>query len=565
MNPDDREDIPADDLAGIARWMIQQRATEATPNDQISFIPLPVEEAARLFPDFSGISLIGQGGMGVVYRATQIKLGREVAIKILSPEKKRDAGFRERFAREALSMAQMDHPNIVSIYETGSREDHFYIVMEYVPGCTLREAITAGDLSHQEIITQICAGLAHAHERGVLHRDLKPGNILLREDGLIKIADFGLAKLLDETKSDFTLTLTDSALGTPAYMAPEQTHSLRDVDHRADIYSLGVVCYEMLTGKVPAGNFDPPTKDPHLSGIILKALHQDPDKRFQSITGFSQALARPPHPIRRWLKPMLIVTVITALLSAFLLREKTPPDLTKNSLGMEFTPIPGTNLYISKWETRLADFRAFIEASDSHAMGSMLSFDPDSPTLALRDLGHQWNSPGFTQNDDHPVVGIHQQDAIAFCQWLTRHEQKLGHLSANQRYRLPTDKEWTIASGLNENPPAEDPINHALTDYLPWDEFKPPPPGSGNFADTSAWQLYPRLPILTGYQDGAPATSPVDETMLGNTWEWTSDSTIRGASWTTGTFRNILPGLRIKVPATIRRHDIGFRCLLETR
>jgi len=557
------EEIPADDLAGIANWMLQQRTPGSASSDDQLFTP-PVEDLAAAFPDFAEFSLIGSGGMGSVYRAYQTKLAREIAIKTLTPAKKHDSGFRERFAREALSMAQMDHPNIVAIHETGVREDLFYIIMEFVPGRTLRDEINKGPLSTErarDVMQQLCAGMEHAHDRGVLHRDLKPRNILLHENGTVKIADFGLAKILDETKSDFTLTLTEIALGTPAYMAPEQSQSLPGLDQRADIYSLGVVFYEMLTGKLPTGKFAPPTKDEHLNNIVHKALDSLPENRFQEVSDLSAALtSRPPRKLSKWLA--LVPFII--LIGFFIFKYETNPTLELNSLGMEFSSIPGTSLLIAKWETRVSDFREFTKETGYQPRADMLTFNTDKPLLPFEPLGGTWQNPGFPQNDDHPVVGVSLHDAMAFCDWLTKKEQDAGNLTDTQFYRLPTDQEWSLASGLNENPPAQDPINHALTDYLPWDEKNAPPPGSGNFADSSTRKLFPRLPVLTDYHDNFPATSPVDEVLLGNVWEWTTDATLRGGSWTTGSFNHYLPGLRITWHAELQRNDIGFRCILVT-
>jgi len=572
QKPRPREEIPAGDLAGIASWMQRQRATETTPGDHV-FTPPSVEEMAEDFDGFSGFVFVGAGGMGAVYRATQDKLGREVAIKILSPAKRRDSGFRERFAREALSMAQLNHPNIVSIYETGERGDLFYIMMEYVPGVPLRTAIADGDISETraiEITRQLCEALTHSHGKAVLHRDIKPGNILLRDDGEALLTDFGLAKILDETKGDFTLTLTDAAFGTPVYMAPEQCQSMRDVDGRADIYSLGVVLYEMLTGELPVGRFDPPTRH---AAAVMKALENKADDRFPTAAAFSQGLsAREPRKMLWW--AITVAACGLVLLALFVILKK--PQTPENTLGMQFVPLPGTNVSISKWETRVSDFAAFVAATDHDTGTDMFSFDTSQPTLPLTQNGASWRTPGFEQGDNHPVVGVSWNDAVAFCAWLTEHEHAAGRLEDDEFYRLPTDREWSIASGLNELLSSEDEgINLALADFLPWDESSPPPPGSGNFADASTTKLFPRLPVLSRYDDGHAATAPVgsanpDEAglheMLGNVWEWTGesldangDATFRGAAWTTGAFQRYLPGLRVRWSPDLRRNDIGFR------
>jgi hypothetical protein len=200
----------------------------------------------------------------------------------------RDPAFEERFAREARSLAKLNHPNIVGIYDFGQTEGLYFLVMEYVEGANVRELITKGGLKPQEalaIVPQICEALQFAHDEGIVHRDIKPENILVDTRGRVKIADFGLAKIVARADDDLALTATQQVLGTLHYMAPEQLHRSDVVDHRADIYSLGVVFYEMLTGEVPVGNFDPPSRKVHvdvrLDEVVLRALEREPKRRYQ--------------------------------------------------------------------------------------------------------------------------------------------------------------------------------------------------------------------------------------------------------------------------------------------
>ncbi|MCB1630173.1 MAG: serine/threonine protein kinase, partial [Xanthomonadales bacterium] len=167
----------------------------------------------------------------------------------------------ERFAREARTLAKLSHSNIVTVFEFGEREGLYYLMMEYVDGLNLREAIQTAALDPSdalEIVSQVCAALQYAHEEGVVHRDIKPENVLLDSRGRVKIADFGLAKLLGLSPIEITLTATHQVMGTFHYMAPEQLERPLEVDHRADIYSLGVVFYELLTGELPLGRFKLP-------------------------------------------------------------------------------------------------------------------------------------------------------------------------------------------------------------------------------------------------------------------------------------------------------------------
>ncbi|MBI1313823.1 protein kinase [bacterium] len=259
------------------------------------FVPPAAEELAPLFPQLEVLTLLGHGGMGAVYQARQKKLDRLVALKIIRPESAVDPAFAERFMREARTLARLSHAGIVAVHDFGEVETGtpsegrlYYFVMEYVDGASLRQLMETGELTTAQtlaVIPQICEALQFAHDEGVVHRDIKPENILVDSKGRVKIADFGLAKLGARSPEDFTLTATHQVMGTPRYMAPEQMAGARAVDHRADIYSLGVVLYEMLTGEVPMGQFAPPSQkvpiDSRLDDIVLRALASEPERRFQ--------------------------------------------------------------------------------------------------------------------------------------------------------------------------------------------------------------------------------------------------------------------------------------------
>ena len=262
------------------------------------FTPPPVAELAPLFPQLEILELIGQGGMGAVYKARQKELDRIVALKILPPGTG-DAAFAERFAREAKALARLNHPGIVTIYEFGRSNGLFFFLMEFVDGVTLRQVLQGGRISPREalaIVPGICDALQYAHDQGIVHRDIKPENILLDRRGRTKVADFGLAKLVEggSAGSDFeaiapadssTVTHSGKVLGTPQYMAPEQVAHPLEVDHRADIYSLGVVFYQMLTGELPGKKIEPPSKkvqiDVRLDEVVLRALEKNPELRYQ--------------------------------------------------------------------------------------------------------------------------------------------------------------------------------------------------------------------------------------------------------------------------------------------
>jgi serine/threonine protein kinase len=334
------------------------------------FTPPTPAELAPYFPDLEILDLLGHGGMGMVYRARQKRLNRLVALKILSPRIGQHPAFAERFQREATAMAMLNHPHIVTVHDFGQcasplttrregeapaepretpnnhaspsarqeprppeiskakGEGHlYYFIMEYVDGVNLRRLLEDGKLAPEEalaIVPQICDALQYAHDKGVVHRDIKPENILLDKNGQVKIADFGLAKLIGgkgdrgilperpeggsaqnapvpfsataptapypaaPQPRDYTLTSAGQVMGTPYYMAPEQTEHPRQVDHRADIYSVGVVFYQMLTGELPLGRFAPPSQKVHidvrLDDVVLRALEKEPERRYQQVS-----------------------------------------------------------------------------------------------------------------------------------------------------------------------------------------------------------------------------------------------------------------------------------------
>jgi serine/threonine protein kinase len=266
-------------------------------------VPPPEAEVARRFPHLEILGCLGHGGMGVVYKARQPKLNRFVALKILAPEKGADPKFAERFLREAQALARLSHPNIVTVHDFGEADGMFFLLMEFVDGMTLRQLLREGLMKPEQalaIVPPICEALQFAHEQGVVHRDIKPENVLLDKQGRVKIADFGIAKIINPlSRPADTLSPSDGeragvrgqgltqdqVIGTPHYMAPEQVEKPATVDHRADIYSLGVVFYEMLTGELPLGKFQPPSKkvqvDVRLDEVVLHALEKEPDRRYQ--------------------------------------------------------------------------------------------------------------------------------------------------------------------------------------------------------------------------------------------------------------------------------------------
>ena len=248
----------------------------------------PLDEIRRQFPQLEVLECLGHGGMGVVYKARQPRLNRFVALKILVREKEKDPRFAERFTREAQALARLNHPNIVTVYDFGETNGLYYLLMEFVDGMNLRQLLQSRKLAPEEalvIVPSICEALQYAHQLGIVHRDIKPENILLDKQGRVKIADYGIAKLLDADGRVQSLTGEQGVVGTPHYMAPEQVEKPSVVDHRADIFSLGVVFYEMLTGELPLGKFAPPSRvvkmDVRLDEVVLHALEKEPALRYQ--------------------------------------------------------------------------------------------------------------------------------------------------------------------------------------------------------------------------------------------------------------------------------------------
>ncbi len=253
-------------------------------------VPKP-EEIAVHFPQLEIIEILGRGGMGVVYKARQKALGRLVALKLLAPERVADAKFAERFAREAKALATLNHPSIVTVHDFGEAGGFYYLLMEFVDGVNLRQAMKAGRFTPEQalaIVPPVCEALQCAHDHGIVHRDIKPENLLIDRAGVVKIADFGIAKILGADASGVGFSESQPA-GTPQYMAPEQK-AQRATDHRADIYSLGVVLYEMLTGELPSDKLQPPSKrvqvDIRVDEIVLRALEKSPELRYQTAAEF---------------------------------------------------------------------------------------------------------------------------------------------------------------------------------------------------------------------------------------------------------------------------------------
>lgn len=328
-----------------------------------SWTPPEPGHLAEMLPQYEIECIIGRGGMGVVYKGRQKDLDRVVAIKLLPAEMAVDEQFVERFRREARTLAKLHHPGIVSVYEFGQTvEGHLFFVMEYVAGTDLRRLMKKQGLDSGQalaVVSQVCEALRAAHAQGVIHRDIKPENVLVTEDGQIKLADFGLSRPVDDDTSR-RFTMTNMVMGTPDYMAPEQRSG--QADHRADIFALGVMLYEMLTGQVPRGAFDPPSRklqiDVRIDKVVVKALQEEPERRYQNVTDMktdvesiyytNQAaeaplpLTPPGRPAKRnapwaWAAGAAVLLVGAVLASVFVLsrnkKEQAPEDIAPTAVA----------------------------------------------------------------------------------------------------------------------------------------------------------------------------------------------------------------------------------------
>ena len=265
----------------------------------------------RTFRGYEVREKIASGGMSTLYLGIQTALNRQVALKMLHPGLADDENFIARFEREAKASSAIGHRNIVSVFDFGEEDDVYYIVMEYVQGMDLKDALSKTETMPPEVVLavleEVCYGLEAAHDQGVIHRDIKPGNVMLSKGGEVKIADFGLARQTTDIARISALTLPGSVLGTPAYMSPEQAAG-KDVDHRTDIYSLGVMAYELFTGVKPFQgssyseirdqiiNQDPQSMrdrcavTPEIENMVNRMLEKDPDRRFPSMRHVIRAI-----------------------------------------------------------------------------------------------------------------------------------------------------------------------------------------------------------------------------------------------------------------------------------
>jgi serine/threonine protein kinase len=558
--------------------------------DPRNWQPPAPETLQAMLPGYEVQAFLARGGMGAVYRGEQISLARPVAIKILPPElSDSDPHYSARFKQEARAMAQLNHPAIVSVYDFGEMPDGtFYFIMEFIDGTDVGQMVTKqGRLSSahaMSITAHVCDALQYAHERGIVHRDIKPANIMVGYNGQVKVADFGLAKSVKQ--KDLGLTQDGYVMGTPHYVSPEALIMGLQVDHRADIYAMGVMLYEMLTGKLPQGLFEMPSLqvpglDPRYDSIISSAMRDDRDRRYQSVLEMRRALdGILTQPVLR--SEVAKQTVPGSVVSknkptAKASSPKAQANQGQNPPPQATAPAPRSKRFKKpvigwvvnaaaiilvlgglKWLSRekpidpkVAITTASKEAPFINSLG--MKFVPlpgTSVLMCMHETRRQdyeayakivpladqsWRDQKFNgwpcgHLDDHPVVGVSWNEAKAFCEWLSKKE--------GLHVRLPTDREWSQAAGIvtkeawgaNETPESRSSVVRGYS----WGSHFPPKPedSAGNFGDLTYKEKQSGEFYVKDYTDGFSSTAPVMSfkpnafgfhDIEGNAREWITD------------------------------------------
>ncbi len=547
----------------LATLESKQKLNETSRPQQGNVSPLGLLQPGTILGKHYEITnKIGEGGMGVVYKGIDLVMQRTVAIKMLHANLLGETGVRQRFLREGRLMSTLNHPHVVQVYDLVEDNRMLALVMEFVEGITLTEYLQqwGGKLPYAEILSlfvPILQAMEEAHNQGIIHRDLKPDNILLQRTQtwmFPKIADFGLAKIIEGT----SYTVSGALLGTCMYMSPEQIQSERSLDHRADIYSLGITLYQMCTGRCPfqdTNHFalmmahvqnEPPLPSKQrqdmpeaLETLILEALVKQPEQRLDSCQSFQERLESALGTVEAVTQPLL---------------EELPPKLEQAD-GSEMILIPGGDFlmgpkrrsvyldpfYIDRYAVTNLQFRLFLDTT---------GYRP-SDTSSHRFLAH-WNHRKIPPKlENHPVIFVSWYDARAYAIWAGK--------------SLPTEAQWEKAArgekGLK----------------YPWGRDDPSPERA-NFGRTKSGPV-----AVDAMPKGASPYGALG--LAGNVWEWCEDTdnpdfynngpdhnprhvirdgktkcVLRGGSWIYDA-RSLRTHTRKGYDPHYRQEDVGFRCV----
>jgi len=474
-----------------------------------------------IIKDYHIHSELGRGGMATVYLAHDNKFDTNVAVKVLNKEFVNNENIRKRFIAEARNMFKMSHPNIIKVSDLIDEGDTVAFVMEYIDGETLKEYLDRkGKLSDEEIknlFSQMLDAVGYVHEQNLVHRDIKPSNFMLDKKGKIKLMDFGIAKNMDVTSSDYTQTGTTQSMGTPMYMSPEQIKSTKDVTLQSDIYSLGVVLWQMVMGKKPYDtnttstfelqtkivNDNLPSTSSFFDYIVQKATQKNPSDRYVDAQSFQVAIKDSTYDND---PESTIVEKKTKRVDETVL-EQSKESLNINDFGHELktfsdaniraVKIPGKDYYMGETQVTIGQYLQFCKAVGKHYPEWL---EEGSKYNIYKGTNDSYKSIGMTEsNTNHPITGVSWHDAVAFANWAGG--------------RLPTEEEWESAAkgGQNFTYAGSDNINDVA-----W------------YAGNSENKTHPvKTKIANGY-------GLYD--MSGNVWEWTnttsgSSSVLRGGGW----------------------------------
>jgi serine/threonine-protein kinase len=415
--------------------------------------PVPEKRLSTQKPEKIGkydvLDVLGRGGMGVVYRARDARLGRVVAIKMLTEGYSGNSEMLQRFYREASQTGALRHNNIVIVFDAGDQEGEPYIVMEYVEGEPLDKTIKRNRLPLElglSIVEQVCLALAYAHRNGVIHRDVKPANVILQQDGTAKLLDFGIAR--DETRVDQTLTMTGSLVGTPPYMAPERFRGAQ-IDGRSDIFSAGVLLYLLLTGKLPFDaeypavmeqimRFDPPAPSelvtdcpPSLDAVVARALAKSPSDRYANADDMAMDL----HEVAEGITRVHIAELLAEAEKCFSEREfLAAQSALRRLMRLDNQNVAGKRL-LSLVDQRLTQQERERKAQDLARMVQQVSGERDwERALALCDeaLGLSPENTTLVALRKSVVEGKQTQEKVSQLLYESANARKVGELTRAQ-------------------------------------------------------------------------------------------------------------------------------------